>query len=204
MSVTNGKDPAGETDSDFGDLLQELRILLNGVQVLVGFLIVLPFSEGFHRIEGNERWVYLGTFVCALTALIIFAAPAAQHRLMRPLPDRVRFKRFATRTVIAGLVPLSICLILSAHLVSQQVVGDQGASVVAALTTALIAGFWWIVPIAKRKKHEEEASTPPPDLKDFVAERVVEPSARSRPTADRGEARTTTDDGISTTRRLRL
>lgn len=142
-----------ETDTDFGDLLQEIRILLNGVEVLTGFLIVLPFSEGFHRIAGTGRWVYLATFLCALTAVILFAAPAAQHRLMRPLPDRVKFKKFATRLIVAGLVPFSVCLILCTQLVAEQVVGTQGARWVTGFATLLILAAWWVVPLVKREQY---------------------------------------------------
>lgn len=34
-------------DEDLDDLLQELRMLLPGVQTLTTFLIILPFSQGF-------------------------------------------------------------------------------------------------------------------------------------------------------------
>jgi MFS family permease len=146
-----------ETDTDFGDLLQEIRILLNGVEVLTGFLIVLPFSEGFHRIEGSGRWVYLATFLCALTAVICFAAPAAQHRLMRPLPDRVKFKKFATRLIVAGLVPFSICLILCTQLVAEQVVGTVGARIVTGIVATFILAAWWVIPLVKREEHARHA-----------------------------------------------
>lgn len=142
-----------ETDTDFSDLLQEIRILLNGVEVLTGFLIVLPFSEGFHRIIGTGRWVYLATFLCALTSVICFAAPAAQHRLMRPLPDRIKFKKFATRLIVAGLVPFSVCLILCTQLVAEQVVGTQGARIVAGIAAVFLLAAWWVVPLVKREQH---------------------------------------------------
>jgi hypothetical protein len=89
-------------------MLQELRILLQGAQVLTAFLIVLPFSEGFRRIQQVEKWVYVATFLCSLVSLVILSAPAAQHRLQRPLIDRVQFKQYATRLILIGLVPLSL------------------------------------------------------------------------------------------------
>ena len=94
--------------ADFGDLLQELRVLLQGAQVLTAFLIVLPFYSAFASLLPVEKWVYLVTFTCSLSSLILLSAPAAQHRLEWPLRDRAHFKRFATRMVIIGLVPLSL------------------------------------------------------------------------------------------------
>src|SRR4051794_18927871 len=89
-------------DGDLGDLLQELRILLQGAQVLTAFLIVLPFNQGFAEINESEKWVYLATFFCSICPLVLFTAPAAHHRLQRPLNDRAGFKQFATRMIIVG------------------------------------------------------------------------------------------------------
>ena len=87
------------------DLLQEQGILLQGAQVLSAFLVILPFQQGFGTIDLGEKWVYLITFICALLSLIAFAAPAAQHRLERPLRDRDRFKTAATRTRTRAYLP---------------------------------------------------------------------------------------------------
>ena len=65
-------------DPDLNDLLQELRILLQGAQVLSGFLTILPFSEGFGRLDQFERMIFLVTFISSLAGLIFISAPAAQ------------------------------------------------------------------------------------------------------------------------------
>jgi hypothetical protein len=127
-------------------LLQELRVLLQGVQVLTGFLIVLPFSQNFARIDQTEKWIYLVTFACALCSLILFSAPAAQHRLEWPLSDRGRFQVLATRMIIIGLVPFSLALILATQLVVSQVFGAGPALVASVLVGALIVGAWWLFP----------------------------------------------------------
>lgn len=134
-------------DEDLSDLLQELRVLLPGVQTLTAFLIILPFSPGFALIEQAERWVYLATFVCSVSSLVLLTAPAAQHRLERPLRDRVRFKQLATRLVIIGLVPLSLALILATQLVISEVVGREAGIGTAAIVTVLIGLTWWLLPL---------------------------------------------------------
>jgi len=138
--------------SELDELLQEQRILLQGSQVLTAFLIILPFQQGFTKIDQGEKSIYLITFICALVSLILFAAPAAQHRLERPLRDRARFKREATHTLIAGLVPLSVALILVAKLIVGEVV-DQRAGTAIAVGVALILGaLWWALPLARKAK----------------------------------------------------
>src|SRR5215203_1583473 len=84
-------------DGDLSDMLSELRILLPGAQMLTAFLIILPFNGGARQIIQGESQAFLATFFFALTSLVLLSAPAIQHRLMRPLISRERFKRLATR-----------------------------------------------------------------------------------------------------------
>ena len=136
-------------DHDLSDLLQELRILLQGVQVLTAFLIILPFSEGFARLDQIEKWVYLITFMSSVTGLIFISAPATQHRLQRPLRNhnRLQFKHSATRMILVGLAAFSLALVLAAQLVSNEVVGFEASLMVAGVLAALIGVVWWLIPV---------------------------------------------------------
>lgn len=143
---------SGHDEAKLDDMLQELRILLQGLQVLTAFLIILPFNQGFARIDQAEKWVYMVTFLCSIAGLIILSAPAAQHRLERPLMNRVRFKNFATRMIIIGLVPSSIALVLATQLVISEAVGRTESYVAATFVAALIGVLWWILPLAHKDK----------------------------------------------------
>jgi Na+(H+)/acetate symporter ActP len=134
------------------DMLQELRILLQGAQVLTAFLIVLPFNQGFEKIHEIEKWVYTATFLCSITSLIFFSAPAAHHRLARPLIHRELFKTFATRMILVGLVALSFALILVTQLVVSQVVGAAVSVYVTAFVSLLILIIWWLFPLTYKEK----------------------------------------------------
>ena len=135
-------------DADLSDLLQELRVLLPGAQTLTAFLIILPFNSGFADIQRGERYVYIATFLCSIASLVLFAAPAAQHRIQRPLRDREAFKHRANMLVVAGLVPLSLALILATQLVLDEVLRiDWLAWVAAGAVAALILAIWWVAPL---------------------------------------------------------
>jgi hypothetical protein len=139
-------------DGDLSDLLQELRVLLQGVQVLTGFLIVLPFSEGFKRVSGSEKTVYITLFLCVLVSLVLFSAPAAQHRLLAPLLDRVRFKHLSTRLVIVGMIPFSVALVLATHFVLDEVSTRAVANTVSATVALAIGLLWWVMPLLRRRR----------------------------------------------------
>lgn len=142
-----------QQDVDLSDLLEELRVLLPGTTTLTAFLIILPFNAGFDAIRDDQKAVYVVTFLCSLVALILFTAPAAHHRLQRPLRDRTGFKDMATRFMIAGLIPLSIALVLAAELVLSTAVGDQWLtwSVTGALAI-LVLFLWWVFPLRTRRR----------------------------------------------------
>jgi hypothetical protein len=146
--------PDANDDGDLNDMLQELRILLQGVQVLTAFLIILPFNEGFARIDPFEKWVYVATFLCSVGGLVIFSAPAAHHRLVRPLMDRARFKLFATRMIIIGLIPSSVALVLATHLVISEVLGNEAALLVAGAVAVFVAILWWVLPLAHKENRQ--------------------------------------------------
>ncbi len=140
-------------DEDLTELLQELRVLLPGTQTLTAFLIILPFNSGFADIQRGEKYVYLATFLCSLASLILFAAPAAQHRLQRPLRDREAFKHHANHLVVAGLVFLSMALVLATQLVLDEVMRSAWIAWTAAGAVALlILAIWWFTPLRTKAR----------------------------------------------------
>jgi hypothetical protein len=145
-------DSEASEKGSLNDMLQELRILLQGAQVLTAFLVVLPFNQGFDKIHDVEKWVYTATFLCSITSLIFFSAPAAHHRLARPLVNRELFNTFATRMILVGLVELSFALILVTQLVVSQVVGAVISVYVTAFVSLLILIIWWLFPLTYKEK----------------------------------------------------
>lgn len=149
--------PPDSNDEPFDDLLQEIRVLLSGSQVLTAFLVTVPFSSGFSRLDGFERGIYAATFLTALLSLLLFATPAAHHRLAWPLHDRARFKRFSTRMVVAGLIPLSVSLILGTHLVLTEAVGAVWTTWATGIVTLVIVVLWWTTPLTLRRRQRNTA-----------------------------------------------
>ena len=139
-------------DEDLTDLLNEIRLLLPGTLLLVAFLIALPFNSGYTRVSQFDNAVYVALFLCAILSLLLFAAPAAQHRLMSPLRDRAAFKRAVNRQVIVGLMPLSAAITLAAYLVISHVLSTLAAAIVAGIVGLAIAMLWWVIPLNKRQR----------------------------------------------------
>jgi hypothetical protein len=140
-------------DGDLSDMLSELRILLPGAQMLTAFLIILPFSGGARAVIHAERGVFLATFFFSLISLVLLSAPAIQHRLMRPLISRTRFKRVASRQIVAGAGSLACAFTLGTNLVISSVFGG-GAGILASITIgALIVSLWCLLPLHLKRRH---------------------------------------------------
>jgi hypothetical protein len=134
-------------DGDFSDMLSEQRILLPGAQMLTAFLIILPFNGGFQRIVHIEKLVFLATFICSLTSLLLLSAPAIQHRVIRPLADRAAFKHLATKFIVAGAVALACAFTLATNLVISEVFGTVAGCTASGLIALLILVLWWWLPL---------------------------------------------------------
>jgi uncharacterized protein DUF6328 len=152
MTMPEPRESPAPPNEDLSDLLTEIRLLVPGTLILVAFLISLPFNSGYTRISRLDNAVYVATFICAMLSLLMFVAPAAQHRLMSPLPDRAAFKRSVNRQVIIGLVPLSAAITLATYFVISDVVSDLAAGIVAGIIALAIAWLWWIIPLKSRRR----------------------------------------------------
>jgi len=149
------KDLAGDLrdDGDLSDMLSELRILLPGAQMLTAFLIILPFNGGAREIILAERFVFLATFFAAMTSLVLLSAPAIQHRLMRPLMSRERFKRVATRQIVAGSASLAFAFTLGTNLVISSVFGKLAGNFSSGAMAGLILILWCLLPMHLKRRH---------------------------------------------------
>lgn len=78
----HGRDESYEEklDRNWGDLLQELRVMQTGAQIITAFLMTLPFQAQFEQTNVFEKtfYVVLLAFSALLSALIL--TPVAIHR----------------------------------------------------------------------------------------------------------------------------
>src|SRR5215217_5751023 len=77
-----GEDSQERTARELIELLQELRIVIPGVQVLFAFLLTVPFSQGFTKLDALQRGVFFATLLCTAAATALLIAPSSHHRLL--------------------------------------------------------------------------------------------------------------------------
>jgi hypothetical protein len=137
------EDPKARLEREHNELLQELRSLIPGAEVLLGFLLAVSFTSQFGQLNDAQRYVYFGTLLATGLALVLYLAPASYHRLRFREGDKDYMLRKANREAIAGTVASSLALTGVIYLVTSFVFGTAEAIVVAAAFFAFTAWRWW-------------------------------------------------------------
>lgn len=140
-------------DRNWISLIQELRVVQTGVQLLTGFLLTLPFQSRFATLPFAMRLLYLMTVAASISATVCLIAPVAAHRM---LFRRHRIDNVVTTAhhyAIVGLGLLGIALTGVAVLIFDTVAG-AAAGIGAGVTFAVLFIAAWVVhPWRQRRRH---------------------------------------------------
>jgi len=137
-------------DRNFGELLNELRIALPGVQVLFAFLLVAPFNQGFTKVSGFERKLYFATLLTTALSTILLIALPMQHRLLFRQHEREYLVTLGNRLALAGLTCLALSMTCAVTLITHYLYGGIASAVLAASMTAAFVGIWYWPGISRR------------------------------------------------------
>ena len=138
----------GRLDRELLELLNELRVVLPGVQALFAFLLIVPFNDRFAGVTGMERAVYTVALLASALACVLFITPPAFHRLRFRRHDKAQLLRIGNRCAIAGLAALAVAMVASFFLIAEVLFGAAVGIALAAIIAVPIAVLWWIVPIS--------------------------------------------------------
>jgi Kef-type K+ transport system membrane component KefB len=144
-------------------LLQELRIVVPGVQVLFAFLLAVPFSSRFGDVDGFERDVYFAALLLSAVAVALLMAPSMQHRILFRHDQKRYLIGVGSVTTIAGMTALALAIVLSLVLVAHFLFGSTAAWVAGGLSFGAFALLWYALPIERRITNRHPDHEPPAD-----------------------------------------
>jgi predicted membrane channel-forming protein YqfA (hemolysin III family) len=151
-------DEGNRLDRELIELLNELRVVLPGVQVLFAFLLTVPFTNRFSSITNTQRQVFFATFLLTTAATALLIAPSAYHRLRWRQHDKEQMLRTANRLSIGGMVFLTLALVCATFLVADLILHVTGAAIVTAVVAGFFAWFWWGLPLWRRLEDSRSSS----------------------------------------------
>jgi hypothetical protein len=143
--------PETRADRNLAELLQELRVVQTGVQILFAFLLGLAFTSRFPQLDDFQSDTYVVTLLLTVVTAAVLATPVALHRGLFHRGLKPRIVAMSARFAQIGLVLLMLSLNCAVFLLMDVVLGRVEAFVITAVTTAIFAGLWFLLPWAARR-----------------------------------------------------
>lgn len=154
----SGRDESEEErlDRNLGELLQELRVALPGVQVLFAFLLAVPFQQNFTKISEFEKKVYFATLLLTALSAALLIAPSAYHRITFRYQQKHRLVFIANRLAIAGLATLALAMTCAIMLITDVLFGTVTTIVTVAAALTVFVLLWAVLPLKRRLRYRDE------------------------------------------------
>jgi hypothetical protein len=147
-SGATGETEKERIDRNLIEMLNELRVVLPGVQVLFAFLLAVPFQRGWDRVTSAQRDIYFVTLCFALIATALLLAPTAYHRLNFRARRRRELVDVSNKLAIWGIAALALSLVGAITLIADVIFSSAAAIVFGALALLLLALLWAVLPRA--------------------------------------------------------
>ncbi|HVD15016.1 MAG TPA: DUF6328 family protein [Actinomycetota bacterium] len=161
---------AEQLDRELLELLNELRVLLPGVQVLFAFLLTAPFSQRFAQLAPALQEAYFGAVLCAAAATLFLVAPSVHHRLQWRDRDKERLLKTANRLTIIGTVCLAVAIVLALWVVSRVLHSPGPAFLVAGGALVAFAWIWFALPLFRHLRRPQGGAAEPAESDGTAAE----------------------------------
>lgn len=146
MGTETGSEPSPERlTRNWNELLQELRVVQTGVQILTGFLLTVPFSSRFVDLDRGQVAIYLVVLCGSVLTTGFVVAPVAFHRLVFRQDKRLWVVENAHRSARIGLLLLALTSSGVLLLVFDVALG-QAAGIVSLVVAMVFFAVLWVVP----------------------------------------------------------
>ena len=139
--------PKERANRELIELLNELRIVLPGTTVLLGFLLAVPFAKGWTRVTEFQRDVFIVAFLSTALSVALLTAPSSYHRLRFQHGDKAKLVKIGNRLAIAGIAASAVSLEAVVLLVTDFVLSRGVAIAAAASLFAVVLSLWYVLPL---------------------------------------------------------
>ena len=150
----DGRDetPTERADRNWNEVLQELRVLQTGTQILTGFLLALAFQPAFADLTDGQRVVYLTLVVMSALSAIIALAPVALHRVLFQQRAKASVVAYGHAALITALFTVSVLIVGVVAFVFDVVVSDAAAWWALGILALVILVLWVAAPAIIRAR----------------------------------------------------
>lgn len=130
----------------------EARMVLPGVQVVLGFQLVAVFNQRFENFSEIEQLMHLAAFLLMALAMGLVMLPAAYHRQVERGCVSRRFVNLASNALTIAMVPLVVGVSIDTFLITRLITHHLTASAVVAMATGTVLfSLWFVFPALCRR-----------------------------------------------------
>src|SRR6185295_2407251 len=139
-------------DRNLIELLQEVRVVQTGVQVLFAFLLTVPFSSRFDQITDFQRGAYFAALAGSAAASVLLIAPTAVHRLLFRLGQKEYMVEVSNRLALGGLLSTAVAMTSGVLLAADVMFGSGLGIAIAGATAIAFVAVWAALPLRRRRE----------------------------------------------------
>ena len=132
--------------------MSELRVVLPGSQVLLGFLFAVPFATRFAQTDAVERLALLIALIASVAGTLLLMAPSVYHRLRWRQGGKRDVVLVAHRFFICGSALLAFSIDAAVFTVSDFLYGRGVAVGCAVLVALLVVASWYALPLGRSRE----------------------------------------------------
>jgi hypothetical protein len=133
----------------------EARMLLPGVQTILGFQLMAVFNTRFEQFSHGEQVLHFAAFLLVALTMGLLMAPAAFHRQAEARMVTGRFVRLSSVLLTLSMVPFTIGVCLDTYLVGRMILRDGTVALAAAVAMMVVlSGLWFGLPLAAGKPRQ--------------------------------------------------
>lgn len=137
-------------------VLTEARVVLPGVQALLGFQLIVVLTDAFTELPATATFLHLAALASVAISAVLLIAPASHHRIVYRGDDSPDFPPIASAYLLAATVFLALGMGADCYVIVVQVSRSESWAVAAGILTALTAlGFWHIGPLIARLRRSD-------------------------------------------------
>jgi hypothetical protein len=151
-------------DRNLVELLQEVRVVQTGVQVLFAFLLTGVLAPGFPELTQFQRGVYFVTLIATGAAAVLLIAPTAHHRILFRRGDKEHLVTVANRFTLVGLAFVAVSMVGALLLVTDIMFAPTIAVATTVVAAVVCVGTWCLAPLARRATLRRQAVMPAREL----------------------------------------
>ena len=155
LQVSRNESAVEKLDRNWMELLQELRVLQTGVQILAGFLLTLPFQSRFETLDDFQTTLYLANVALAALTTALILLPVSVHRRLFRLHLRAALVSSADRIAKVSLAGIGLLSVGTTALVFDVTAGRAAGLTAGAALLAVLLILLVYVPSRLRRQAEQ-------------------------------------------------